>query len=345
MPPGPTTCVVCGAPLAATGPGAAPVCGQVACQWTYRTAPPDRSCGVCRRPLTLVEVAAGVCAAPACRREWTLERRRARSRAVQEAREARARRERAAFEAIARPLRERGARALGLAAGEYPLAFVPTYTGRTSPLPVRRRRRFEAHLRAMLAASAAPADAGAAATPAFETLPPDAPPFDEPPLRDDLAAVFGHACGVCRGRCCSNAGERAYISPETMRRHRAAHPERSDEEIVAAYLRHVPARTYTGSCVYHTVGGCTLPRDMRAGICNRFYCSGLRDFQAQHGDAEPARAFFVSVGAERGRAAFVDARDVRVVRRAPPPPAPPPSPAPPSPAPPSPAPPTSPATP
>lgn len=305
MPSLPRSCVICGAPCVPTAGAAAPVCGSVACQWTYRTTPAEQACGACRRPLTLRELAAGVCADPACQRAWTLGKRQERLRAVREAREERARREQAAFEAYAIPLRRAGARALRVAEPEsFPVTRVPIYTGRTSRLPARRRRAFRQHLLAMLAEAAQPVP-----TPART-----APPFEEPAMRPELAGVFQRACGVCRGNCCQHAGERAYISPDTIRRYRAAHPAEPDEAVVAAYLAHVGARTYTDSCVYHAAGGCTLPRDMRAGICNRFYCGALRDYQDAHGGDEPVRAFFVAGNADHHRAAFVDVRDVRVVR-------------------------------
>ena len=304
-------CVVCGAPASPLLHEAAALCASPSCAWTFRITPAERACGICRRPLTVPQVADGVCADDACRHAWAGSRRQAREGARREAREARERREWAAFEATWLGRRDALGRQLGVERPEeYPLARVPAHAERTTRLPARRRRLFREHLRRMVAEAAArPAPAGYDPTTWCE----------EPPPTPELAAVLGRACGVCRGQCCRLGGERAYVSEETIRRHRAAHPEADDEQVVDAYMAHLATRTYADSCVYHAPGGCTLPRDMRAGICNRFLCDGLRTYRDRHAGDEPLRAFFVGVGPglDAPRAAFVDVRELRVVRRRP----------------------------
>ena len=59
-------------------------------------------------------------------------------------------------------------------------------------------------------------------------------------------------------------------------------------------MRHVGAATYHESCVYHGRHGCTLPRAMRADICERFECSGLVALRRAVTEAPVARAFVVA---------------------------------------------------
>ena len=68
--------------------------------------------------------------------------------------------------------------------------------------------------------------------------------------------------------------------------------------------------------MYHALGGCTLPREMRAGICNRFLCTGLRVLRDRYEQGGgPLRAFVMTAGTDAPRAAFVDRGEVRLVRR------------------------------
>ena len=53
--------------------------------------------------------------------------------------------------------------------------------------------------------------------------------------------------------------------------------QREPDAMAREFLRHLPRVSYSGSCVYHGRTGCGLPREMRAAICNRFYCGSLRE--------------------------------------------------------------------
>ncbi len=78
-----------------------------------------------------------------------------------------------------------------------------------------------------------------------------------------------------------------------MVRYLSRYPDREDDAIIADYLDYVPSRTMSAGCVYQRSDGCALPRDMRADICNSFYCDGLNDIRFLYGDGRPVRAFFV----------------------------------------------------
>ena len=78
-------------------------------------------------------------------------------------------------------------------------------------------------------------------------------------------------------------------------------PTHDDETIVAQYLSYIAPRTLTMGCVYQHEHGCTLPRELRADICNRFYCSHLNMIRNEYAAGEPVRAYFVHL--EEGRLA------------------------------------------
>jgi hypothetical protein len=289
------TCVICGVPLVAPDERARPVCRNAACRWRYDSAPRRQCCQVCQAPLAVEELALGVCAHERCRRAWFVERP-----------QQRRREQRAAMEAQACELRARGGRALRVAEPEtYAVTVIPRFTERMARLPAGRRRIFRERLREVVDDAFAP-DA--------RDTPPSQPPPPEPGAEE--AAVLGAACARCRGYCCRNGGTHAYLSMATVRRYRAAHPEQGPAEVLAAYLARLPRRTVRGSCVFHGARGCTLPREMRSDVCNRFFCEGLRDFRDALAPGAPVRAFLASASAGEVHAgAFVDRDAVRVVRR------------------------------
>jgi hypothetical protein len=58
---------------------------------------------------------------------------------------------------------------------------------------------------------------------------------------------------------------------------RAERPGLSDTALIRAYVSAIPDRGVIGSCVFHGARGCTLQRDLRAELCNSYYCNGLLD--------------------------------------------------------------------
>lgn len=164
-------------------------------------------------------------------------------------------------------------------AASEPLALLlPTGPARASRVTPQRRARYRAHLMEMIAAaksldSAPPATAtaGAAGT---STMP-------------------GRLCALCGGGCCTRGGEKAYLSAETMRRFMDARPDLPDEKVAQAYLERVTDKAQTGSCINHTAQGCSLPKEMRSDICNRFSCESLAKLQAAQRGPEQVRVVVV----------------------------------------------------
>ena len=156
--------------------------------------------------------------------------------------------------------------AVGVEAEAAAFGVVPRMTRPLAPLPEARRAGFAARLDAMLdALFAAPAGGdGAGPEPDAETLRRHA--AHEP-------ALGAAACGACRGACCTlGASTDAFLTPDELRRARAALGEAGRAALRDAYLSRLPEVSVEGSCVFHGAVGCTLPREIRAGICNGFVC-------------------------------------------------------------------------
>jgi len=160
-------------------------------------------------------------------------------------------------------LRARRAAAKGLEASAFPLVVAPASDRPLRPLPQRRRRIYEEHLRELLRALAAGEQPqGDGAPPAVEVPP-------------ELERGLQAGCRACRGYCCHTGGAHAYQTVDSLRRVRAARPELAGEALVALYLSHLPDRSVKDSCVFHGRRGCTLPRDLRGDMCNGYFCNPL----------------------------------------------------------------------
>jgi hypothetical protein len=113
------------------------------------------------------------------------------------------------------------------------------------------------------------------------------------------ARVVRAGCATCQGFCCKGGGEHAYIDERTMARVRRDRPELDARAVIRCYVAAVAPRAYQGSCLFHGRTGCTLPRGLRAELCNSYYCSGLRDFLRRTGDFADAVIVAVRDGRER----------------------------------------------
>jgi len=102
-------------------------------------------------------------------------------------------------------------------------------------------------------------------------------------------------CTTCKGFCCLKGGEtRAYQDAENMLNYVRQNENKSIDTILNEYLGYIPELTYENSCVYHTEAGCTLPREMRAEICNKHLCKGLRKFKQEFVNNNPDPFFIVA---------------------------------------------------
>lgn len=118
--------------------------------------------------------------------------------------------------------------------------------------------------------------------------------------------IIREACAMCRGRCCINGKEHAYLSPKTIQRYAKRFPQLEDHRLCADFVSYVEEDAIDNSCIYHGKMGCSLPRDARSNTCNEFECPGLRRLQHKLSAAGPHKIFLVAAIKNRAiRYAFI----------------------------------------
>jgi len=113
------------------------------------------------------------------------------------------------------------------------------------------------------------------------------PPATVPEIGDFTARVIDTACALCRGWCCRQGGEHAYLDERTLARVCLTRPGLDVRAVLRLYLERVPAQGYENSCVFHGQNGCTLGRSLRSDVCNNYFCGGLGAFVAKGHMSEP----------------------------------------------------------
>ena len=108
-----------------------------------------------------------------------------------------------------------------------------------------------------------------------------------PPPSGFAGVVARSACSLCKGWCCRNGGDDAFLDDRTLARMRRADPGMTDQAMLRRYLDRVPAVAYRDSCIYHGKHGCMLDRSMRADVCNTYYCGGLDAFMKGNATGAP----------------------------------------------------------
>jgi hypothetical protein len=93
--------------------------------------------------------------------------------------------------------------------------------------------------------------------------------------RDPAPPPFADACAACRGHCCGKGGNDAYLDETALRLAWARHPRLSKRALKQLYLDAIPTKAFKDSCIFHARNGCSLPRALRAPICNAFLCGPL----------------------------------------------------------------------
>ncbi len=280
-----TSCLICQAPLPFSPARTCPLCARAEYRQRYSLLQRrGQICQVCGRPLSARERPTQTCATAECRRAavkdyavQVYERNQARYAALLRQETERAGR-----------LRDRVLATFGLGEPDsFPLVVTPSVTAELVPLAEQRKAAFHERLTALVAHVFDPAT-----TPVGPPERASAPtPGQEKPR---ARVVLEQACARCRGFCCQGGGDHAYLDIETLRAYRASHLEQDASAVTAAYLDRMGSQTYQGSCLYHQVDGCALPREMRSDLCNRFFCKALLEFQRDLPVSGPVRGFFVS---------------------------------------------------
>lgn len=170
-------------------------------------------------------------------------------------------------------------------AGEsLPVVMLPVNTRNITGLPDEQRERFLLHLRLQItrAFSEPVRDNGAGMTAEEQGARADAGEIEGPDADSDAlphGAVLGAGCATCRGECCTAGGTHAFLKAASLVRVRAhltmLGESPTPERIEALYVESLPSTHYRDSCVFHAMGGCTLPRTLRSNLCNRYLCGGL----------------------------------------------------------------------
>ncbi len=111
----------------------------------------------------------------------------------------------------------------------------------------------------------------------------------------DEAPLAGAACATCQGRCCKDrGGDTALLLPNDVARFRQRNPGVTSEQVIDAYLAHLPDVSTQDGCVYQGGQGCTLPREMRQDICNSYYCDSLRWLRMAEAESGTSEAILVA---------------------------------------------------
>jgi len=182
----------------------------------------------------------------------------------------------------------------GAAGDEQQAVMVPGYAGTLAQRDAGRIRALRKHLAESMR------DAREAKTQAAVTPPPEQP-------GGFRASVARTACTLCRGWCCRNGGEHAYLDGRALARVRRERPELDARAILRLYTDAVAEPAYAGSCMFHGASGCTLDRSLRSDLCNSYYCSGLEAFMKS--ETLPGKAIVLSAAEGKMRMSPVLTRD------------------------------------
>ncbi len=150
---------------------------------------------------------------------------------------------------------------------EIALVEVPNCNASLEEVPDMRKEGFEEHLKGLLS------DLDNVTQ---ETL--LRSPFDTH-KNTNVSHLLGSMCALCNGKCCNKGrANNAFIQRSTLQRVIDNVDEISEENIVEIYMQHIPKESMGGSCLFHTDKGCCLSGELRANICDEFFCLNISDF-------------------------------------------------------------------
>lgn len=160
-----------------------------------------------------------------------------------------------------------------------------------------RRKRFQAHLEAVIAeAESLPENGGIEAIPeerykgAMERNHRVTELLEQQPA---LQERYDQLCGVCRGGCCAAGEEHAYLTAHTIRRLLDADAALTGADLLATYLEHAPHESMERACFLQTPTGCAMPRELRSDVCNGYFCPQLVSLQVDWSEEDPRPALAI----------------------------------------------------
>jgi hypothetical protein len=119
------------------------------------------------------------------------------------------------------------------------------------------------------------------------------------PLRPEPEGFEGHvarsACSLCKGSCCENGKDHAFLDEGTLARVRRARSALNGHAVLRLYLEQVPEVGYKDSCIFHGKQGCALDRSLRSDVCNSYFCGGLQVYMTG-GDTVTPTMIIAGVG-------------------------------------------------
>jgi hypothetical protein len=119
------------------------------------------------------------------------------------------------------------------------------------------------------------------------------------PLRPEpegfAARVARTAGSLCKGWCCGNGKDHAFLDETTMARVLRARLALDVGAVLRLYVERVPEVAYEGSCIFHGKQGCTLDRSLRSDVCNSYFCGGLQAYMTG-GDVVTPTMIIAGVG-------------------------------------------------
>jgi hypothetical protein len=125
------------------------------------------------------------------------------------------------------------------------------------------------------------------------------PEYSVSPLRPEpegfAARVARTACSLCKGWCCRNGKDHAFLDEGTMARVRRASLALDVPAVLQLYIERVPEVGYEDSCIFHGKQGCTLDRSLRSDVCNSYFCGGLQVYMTG-GDTMTPTMIIAGVG-------------------------------------------------
>ncbi len=178
-----------------------------------------------------------------------------------------------------------------------PVVLMPANTRELVPLPDAERAEFLANLRVQMdAAFALPLRDNLA--PMSEKEVSERADAGELMSRDPAlpAEMVLGGCSTCRGDCCTAGGTHAFLRAESLVRVRAQQAQLGEiadsmDAMTALYVAALPETHYEKSCVYHARFGCTLTRQLRSNLCNRYQCGELTQLSRALDAAGSSRAY------------------------------------------------------
>lgn len=166
------------------------------------------------------------------------------------------------------------------------LVTIPTGRSNTRRLSESRIQTYKSHLQAIIEKAfteQAVEDIAGQARLSSEKLINAGKIFEENP---SLKTVSEHLCATCKGGCCADGGNHAYLTFSSIMRIRGNLPDHSAEEILDEYMSRLSDEPVEDSCINQTQTGCSLPVELRSNVCNIYFCNSVRDLHEKFADEE-----------------------------------------------------------